>query len=66
MDTIFLIFPMNMASDNKMSMPGVFGGLMRYDEEYKSRFMFSPGQVVGFVIIVVLFVLALKLIFPIV
>jgi preprotein translocase subunit Sec61beta len=54
-----------MARDNKISMPGVFGGLMRYDEEFKSRFMLTPTQVVGFVILIIIFVLALKLFFPI-
>jgi preprotein translocase subunit Sec61beta len=50
-----------MAGDNKISMPGSFGGLMRYDEEYKSRFMLSPYHVIAFIIIVMLFVLGLKL-----
>jgi len=54
-----------MAQDNKMQMPGAFGGLMRYDSEYQSRFMFSPSQTVGAVIAVILFVLALKLFFPV-
>lgn len=55
----------NMTSDNKIHMPGAFGGLMRYDEEYTSRFMITPMQVVGFIIAIILFVLALKLFFPI-
>ncbi|MFH1290746.1 MAG: preprotein translocase subunit Sec61beta [Nanoarchaeota archaeon] len=54
-----------MAKQNKIHMPGVFGGLMRYDDEYKSRFMVSPAQVIGFVVAIVVFVLALKLLFPI-
>ena len=49
-----------MAGDGKISMPGSFGGLMRYDEEYKSRFMLGPMQVIAFLILVVLFVMALK------
>jgi len=49
-----------MASDNKIQMPGAFGGLVRYDEEYKSRFMLSPHQVIVFVVLIILFVLALK------
>lgn len=48
-------------AENKISMPGPFGGLMRYDEEYNSRFMITPVQALGFVIAIVLFVLALKL-----
>jgi preprotein translocase subunit Sec61beta len=53
-------------AENKMQMPGVFGGLMRYDSEYKSRLMITPGQVMGFVVLVLAFVIALKLVFPIV
>jgi len=52
-------------ADNKMQMPGVFGGLMRYDEEYKSRIMITPTQVIGFVIAIMIVVLLLKLLFPI-
>ncbi len=55
-----------MVSDNKIHMPGAFGGLMRYDSEYKSRFTLSPVQVVGFVILVIVFVLAMKLLWPVV
>lgn len=54
-----------MARDNKISMPGSFGGLMRYDEEYKSKFMLTPAQVIGFIIVVVLFVIALKAFWPV-
>jgi preprotein translocase subunit Sec61beta len=52
-------------ADNKISMPGSFGGLMRYDEEYKSRFIITPVQVIGFVIGIIVFVLALKLLWPV-
>lgn len=51
-------------ADNKISMPGVFGGLMRYDEEYQSRFMISPTQVIGFIVLIILFVVALKIFGP--
>jgi len=56
---------MFMASDGKISMPGSFGGLMRYDEEYKSRFMISPVQVIIFIVLIILFVLGLKFFWPI-
>lgn len=49
-----------MANDSKISMPGVFGGLMRYDEEYSSRFMLSPTQVMIFIAVVVLSVVGLR------
>ena len=51
-------------TDNKIHMPGVFGGLMRYDEEYASRFMLSPAQVIGFIVAIIVFVLALKIFWP--
>lgn len=55
-----------MAQDNQISMPGVFGGLMRYDEEYSSRFMLSPIQVITFIVAIVIIVVGLKVFFPIV
>jgi preprotein translocase subunit Sec61beta len=54
-----------MSKDNKIHMPGAFGGLMRYDEEFRSRFMITPSQVIIFLVVILLFVLALKLFFPI-
>jgi len=54
-----------MASENKISMPGSFGGLMRYDEEYKSKFQLSPYHIIGFLILVMVFVIGLKLFLPI-
>jgi preprotein translocase subunit Sec61beta len=54
-----------MAKNQQIQMPGVFGGLMRYDSESPSRFMVSPKVVVGGVIAIILFVFILKLIFPI-
>jgi len=53
-----------MAEQNKISMPGSFGGLMRYDEEYKSKIMLSPAHVIGFIIAVLVFVLSLKVFWP--
>ena len=50
---------------DKISMPGVFGGLMRYDDEYTSKFMIKPSHVIGFVVLIMLFVLGLKIFFPI-
>lgn len=57
---------MIMAQNGGISMPGVFGGLMRYDEEYNSRFMISPTQVIGFVIVLIFLVIGLKIFWPIV
>ncbi|MBS3088708.1 preprotein translocase subunit Sec61beta [Candidatus Pacearchaeota archaeon] len=52
-------------AQQQIHMPGVFGGLMRYDEEYKSRFMISPAAVIGFVIGILALVLILKIFWPI-
>ncbi|MDP3881708.1 MAG: preprotein translocase subunit Sec61beta [Nanoarchaeota archaeon] len=52
-------------ADSNISMPGAFGGLIRYDEEYQSKFMISPTQVIIFVVLVMLFVIFMKMFFPI-
>ena len=39
-----------MAKDQQLSMPGVFGGLMRDSDEYKSKFVFKPYHVIAGVI----------------
>jgi preprotein translocase subunit Sec61beta len=55
----------NIMADSKIQMPGSFGGLMRYDEEYKSKFMLSPAVVIGFIIGIIVLVIALKIFWPI-
>lgn len=47
-------------ADNIMT-PSGSGGIIRYDEEYPSRFMIKPEFVVGFIIFVVIAMAALKL-----
>ena len=42
-----------MASDNKIQMPGGFGGLMRYQEEYESKLNLKPMHVVVFIILII-------------
>ena len=56
---------MFMAGDGKINMPGGMGGLMRYDEEFKSKIMLNPSHVVGFIILVILFVIGLKIFWPV-
>lgn len=51
--------------ENKMSMPGIFGGLMRFDEEYKSRFMIDPAHVLAFVVLIVVFIIVLNQVWPV-
>ena len=50
----------------QMQMPSSFGGLMRYNDEYKSPFKLSPAQVVIFIIAIISFVAVMKIFFPIV
>ncbi|MBI2449714.1 preprotein translocase subunit Sec61beta [Candidatus Pacearchaeota archaeon] len=54
-----------MANEGKIYMPGGFGGLMRYNEEYKSRFMIDPKHVIIFIVAIIAFVLVLNLFFPV-
>ncbi|MFH1308323.1 MAG: preprotein translocase subunit Sec61beta [archaeon] len=54
-----------MASDNRIHMPSGFGGLLRYDEEYESKFKLKPEHVIVFIVLVLLFVIILNLFFPI-
>jgi len=49
----------------EINMPGGFGGLMRFKEEYNSKFQMSPALVIVLVILAIAFVFALRFIFPI-
>ncbi len=40
-------------ADNKINMPSGFGGLMRYQEEYESKFNLKPTHVVIFIILII-------------
>jgi preprotein translocase subunit Sec61beta len=48
-----------------INMPAGAGGLMRYNEEYKSKIVLKPAHVIIFLIIIIAFVTALKLFYPI-
>ncbi len=48
-------------ADNKISMPSGFGGLMRYDEEYESKFPLKPTHIIAFVILIIGFRIGLSL-----
>lgn len=52
-----------MASDSSLAIPAGFGGLMRYREEYNSKFKFSPEAVIVMVISVIAFVIVLRYIY---
>ena len=46
--------------------PSSSGGLMRYNEEYKSGFKIKPSQIIIFVVCILVFVGVLKIFFPII
>jgi len=50
-------------ADNKINMPSGFGGLMRYSEEYESKFNLKPTHVIIFIIVIILFRISLGIIF---
>lgn len=50
---------------NTFQMPGAFGGIMRYDSEYQSKFMFSPKAVIAFLVAIIAFVIVLKIFWPV-
>jgi preprotein translocase subunit Sec61beta len=53
------VFLFVMANEN--AMPVGFGGLMRYNEEYNSKFKFGPGAVVAMIIATIVFVVGLNI-----
>ncbi len=50
-----------MAQDNRVQMPGGFGGLMRFNEEYESKFNLKPTHVIVFIVLIIGFRIALSL-----
>jgi preprotein translocase subunit Sec61beta len=50
-------------ADSSIQMPSGMGGLMRYSDEYESRFPISPVHVIGFVILIIGLRIALSIFF---
>jgi len=48
-----------MPPEHQIRTPAGFGGLIRYTEEYSSKFMLKPTHVIGFVVFIILFRVAL-------
>ena len=46
-----------------MNMPSGFGGLLRYDDEYPSKFKLEPVHVIAFVILIIAFSVVLRVFF---
>jgi len=45
----------------EMNLAPGFGGLMRYKEEYDSKFKFGPGVVIGMIIATIIFIVGLRM-----
>ncbi len=54
-----------MAQQNQIQMPGVFGGLTRYDSESGNRLSLTPQAVIAFLVAIVAFVVILKVFWPV-
>jgi preprotein translocase subunit Sec61beta len=52
-------------ANSGISLPSSGGGLMRYNEEYDSKLKLKPGYIIVFIVLVVVFVTALKVFFPV-
>ncbi len=52
-------------ADTNISVPSGLGGLMRFNEEYDSVFMLKPVHVIGFIVLIIAFVIILNIFFPI-
>ena len=52
-------------AENKINLPAGFGGLMRFKEEYSSKFNLKPVHVVVFIILIIAFRVFLGLFFKI-
>jgi preprotein translocase subunit Sec61beta len=50
---------------NQIQMPGVFGGLMKYDSESGSKISLTPKAVIAFIVAVIAFVVILKVFWPV-
>lgn len=50
-------------ADQRVQMPAGFGGLVRFDEEFKSKIMLKPVHVIGFVILIIVFRILLQFIY---
>jgi len=50
-------------AETGVSLPGGFGGLMRFNEEYPSIFSLKPMHVILFVILIIIFRISLGIFF---
>jgi preprotein translocase subunit Sec61beta len=53
-----------MSKNDKISMPSSQGGLIRYFDEEKTRFVIKPGIVVAIAIAVIAVIILFRVMFP--
>jgi len=46
-------------ADQGVNLPGGFGGLTRFSEEYASRFNLKPTHIIAFIILIIIFRISL-------
>jgi len=42
-------------ADSNINVPSGFGGIMRFKEEYKSKFNLKPTHVLAFILLIIVF-----------
>ena len=52
-----------MAESGNINLPGGFGGLTRFSEEYESKFNLKPEHVIAMIILIILVRIALPLVY---
>ena len=52
-----------MASDGSIMLPGGYGGLTRFSEEYESKFNLKPAHVIVAIVLIILFRISLAFIY---
>jgi len=50
-------------ADNPISLPGGYGGLTRFSEEYESKFNLKPTHVIVMIVLIILFRISLTFIY---
>jgi len=48
-------------AENGINVPSGLGGLVKFKEEYKSRFNLKPTQVIIFIVLIILFRIAMQI-----
>jgi len=50
-------------AETNVNLPGGFGGLTRFNEEYSSKFNLKPTHIIMFIVLIVIFRISLDMIF---